>query len=272
AQEYHDKLAGEKQNWRQSYQNQLGAALESQRGALYRQFNRLIRFRVDQERGGRLANLEQVQDLLKELEGISRSMAGVLRAQTEAAHINQALLAMRQVVDQGVDQHPVDLELVTLQRLTRDAAEASRSGTGHDYQASVAALASVQDQVADEGIQTLPALRNRFRLVREQIRRTALVPEDGGMLSHTLSMALSKLMFKKQGLVGGEDTEAILARTEYYLDQGDLDSATRELNQLTGWSKQVSRDWLEAARQHLGLKQALQVVETELMMNQLALP
>ncbi|KAJ1906400.1 hypothetical protein IWQ60_012095 [Tieghemiomyces parasiticus] len=76
-------------------------------------------------------------------------------------------------------------------------------------------------------------------------------------------------MFAKRGLVGGEDAEAVLARTNYHLQRADLDSAARELNQLSGWSKDVAQDWIEAARQHLTLKQALQVVESELMLNQM---
>ncbi|KAJ1657851.1 MICOS complex subunit mic60 [Dispira simplex] len=263
-QEFHDKLAKEKRLWTKTYQSTLENSLDEQRGFLYRQFNRLIRFRVDQERAGRLANIDQVVSLLKELEEVSRANATTLRTQVQASQINQALLAIRQIVDHSLRQQVVDLELAALQRLTRAAEE--------NYPASVVALGSVQSTVVDEGIQTLPELRERFDYVRTQIRRTALVPEDGGMLSHALSRALSTVMFAKRGLVPGTDAEAVLARTEYHLDHGDLDSATRELNQLKGWSKKVAQDWLEAARHHLTLKQALQVVEAELMMNQFTQP
>ncbi|KAJ1954248.1 MICOS complex subunit mic60 [Dispira parvispora] len=259
-QEFHEQLAKEKRLWTKTYQSTLDNSLDEQRGFLYRQFNRLIRFRVDQERAGRLANINRVVALLKELEEVSRVNAVTLRAQAEASQINQALLAIRQIVDHSPRQQVVDLELAALQRLTR-AAEVN-------YPASVVALGSVQSTVVDNGIQTLPELRERFDCVRTQIRHTALVPEDGGMLSHALSRALSAVMFAKRGLVPGTDAESVLARTEYYLDHGDLDSATRELNQLKGWSKKVAQDWLEACRHHLTLKQALQVVEAELMMNQ----
>ncbi|KAJ1921496.1 hypothetical protein IWQ60_006739 [Tieghemiomyces parasiticus] len=260
--EFRDKLAAEKRTWRQVFDRTLEDRLEQQRGALYRQFHRLVRHRVDQERGGRLAHLDRVTELVNELESVARTNATTLRTQAQAARINQALLALRSSIDQALDQQqPVDLELATLQRLTAAEADA--------YPASVAALASVPSRTADEGIETLPALVARFDRVQDQIRRTSLVPEDGGMLSYGLSVVLSKLMFAKRGLVGGEDAEAVLARTNYHLQRADLDSAARELNQLSGWSKDVAQDWIEAARQHLTLKQALQVVESELMLNQM---
>jgi len=56
---------------------------------------------------------------------------------------------------------------------------------------------------------------------------------------------------------------AILARTEYFLSHNDLDSATRELNQLTGWQRKLAHDWLLAARCHLEVRQALDIVMAE---------
>ncbi|KAJ1978659.1 hypothetical protein H4R35_001811 [Dimargaris xerosporica] len=263
AEEYRHKLAAEKQLWRDTYQRTLQDTLDEQRGFLYRQFNRLVRFRVDQERGGRLAQMDRITALLRELEQVSRANADILREQGQATRINQALLAVRQTVDHTPHQTAFDTEFQALCKLTRQAQDS--------YPASAAALATVDARVADQGIETLVDLQQRFDNVRSQVRQVALVPEDGGMLSHVMAWALSKVMFAKQGLVAGQDVEAILSRTEHYLQQADLDSATRELNQLTGWSKRVSQGWVEAARQHLTLKQALQVVETELMMNHINL-
>ena len=43
------------------------------------------------------------------------------------------------------------------------------------------------------------------------------------------------------------------------MNEKDLDSATRELNQLNGTAKVLLSDWLEAARRRLEVLQALQV-------------
>ncbi|KIY67283.1 hypothetical protein CYLTODRAFT_353529, partial [Cylindrobasidium torrendii FP15055 ss-10] len=65
------------------------------------------------------------------------------------------------------------------------------------------------------------------------------------------------------GLVEGSDVNSVLARTEYYLNEKDLDSATRELNQLKGTAQVLTSDWLAAARKRLEVEQALEVVHTQ---------
>ncbi|KAI9027535.1 glucose-6-phosphate dehydrogenase [Phycomyces nitens] len=101
-------------------------------------------------------------------------------------------------------------------------------------------------------------LAERFEIVAKEARRVALVPLDGGFGAHILSFFLSTIMFKKHGLVEGDDLEAVLSRTGHYLKTGDLDTAVRELNQLQGWPKVLAFDWLEAARRHLESKQAME--------------
>jgi mitofilin len=122
---------------------------------------------------------------------------------------------------------------------------------------------SIKEEVAYRGVDTFLDLAERFQTVKEQVRRASMVPEDGGLISHAVSATMSKLLVEKQGNVAGDDVEAILARTEYRLGQFDLDGATRELNQLSGWPKRLAHDWIEAARRRLELLQALQVIETQ---------
>jgi mitofilin len=47
------------------------------------------------------------------------------------------------------------------------------------------------------------------------------------------------------------------------LNEKDLDSAARELNQLKGAAKALLQDWLRAARERLEVEQALDVVQTQ---------
>jgi hypothetical protein len=83
--------------------------------------------------------------------------------------------------------------------------------------------------------------------------------ESAGVLAHVASHVLSAFAFRRQGLVPGDDALSVLARAEYHLNEKDLDSATRELNQLRGTAKALLKDWLEAARRRLEVQQALEV-------------
>lgn len=125
-----------------------------------------------------------------------------------------------------------------------------------------AALASLEaSAVPDVGVEPFADLATWFSgEVAPKVERVALVPdEDAGVLSYLASHLFSGLRFKRQGLVEGEDTLSVLARAEYYLNEKDLDSAARELNQLRGAAKVLLHDWLEAARRRLEVEQALEV-------------
>jgi mitofilin len=119
--------------------------------------------------------------------------------------------------------------------------------------------------VPDVGVEPFADLATWFASeVAPKVSQVALVPdENAGVLSHLASRALSTLRFKREGLVPGDDVLSVLARAEYHLNEKDLDSAARELNQLKGPSKVLLHDWLEAARRRLEVQQALEVIQTQ---------
>ena len=115
--------------------------------------------------------------------------------------------------------------------------------------------------VPDVGIEPLADLSSWFSTsVAPKVASVALVPDqNAGVLSHLASQFLTSFSFKKQGLVEGDDVLSVLARAEYYLNEKNLDSATRELNQLKGTARILLTDWLDAARKRLEVLQALEV-------------
>lgn len=116
-------------------------------------------------------------------------------------------------------------------------------------------------QTPDIGVEPFADLASWFATsVAPKVSNVALVPTiDAGVLSHLASHVLSTFRFKRQGLVEGSDVLSVIARAEYYLNEKDLDSAARELNQLEGTPKLLLHDWLEAARRRLEVEQALDV-------------
>ena len=131
--------------------------------------------------------------------------------------------------------------------------------TANDSPVVDAAIASVNPSAYQRGIPTSAQLIDRFRRVAGEVRKAALLPEDAGVASHASSWVLSHVMFKKEGLAAGDDVESILTRTQTYLEEGDLDSAAREMNGLQGWAKTLSKDWLGEVRKVLEVQQALDV-------------
>ncbi|KAJ1724882.1 MICOS complex subunit mic60 [Coemansia erecta] len=234
--------------------------LSAQRDLLERRFNRFVRARVDEERGGRLAHLDRVEAQLRQLTEVAQESGDMIRRSRAVAKLGIALAALKSAAVGADAQTPFASELSAL----------SGAATT-DFPATRAAFASISREVAEQGVPSQTELEQRFEAVRKEIRRVALVPENGNFGSQVLSATLSKVMFEKDGLVEGDDVEAVLARTGFYLKQHNLDLATRELNQLKGWPKKLAEDWITTARCRLEIQQAVQVAESEELLAKLTL-
>ncbi|KAJ1833642.1 MICOS complex subunit mic60 [Coemansia sp. RSA 2711] len=238
----------------------LASELAAQRDLLERRFNRFVRARVDEERGGRLAHLDRVEAQLHQLMQMAQNSGDLIRQSRAVSKLSVAITAFKNTVERTNAQQPFASELSTLV-----------SAATTDFPATRAAIASISRAMAEDGVPSQVELEDRFETVRKEIRSVSLVPENGNFGSQVLSVALSKVMFEKDGLVEGNDVEAVLARTGFYLRQHDLDSATRELNQLKGWPKKLAEDWISAARSRLEVEQAIGVAEAEEQLAKLSL-
>lgn len=230
----------------QAHQQELKESLISQATEMQRQFIRDVKHRVEQERAGRLARLDQITARFQALEQISLSNADRI---DHSRQIHKGHIAVRTLRDKLTTPHkqPFEAELEAVRRNTAN------------LEIIQAALDTIPQDVAQEGVDTIVDLADRFQVVANEVRNVALVPQDGGLPSHVVSKVFGKMMFKKHGLVEGDDAESRLARAEYYLHEEDLENAARELNQLSGWPKKLAMDWIQAARRHLEVKQALEV-------------
>ncbi|OBZ83576.1 MICOS complex subunit MIC60 [Choanephora cucurbitarum] len=229
-------------------------ALQAQAHELQRRFVQQVKLLVEQERAGRLAQLDQIDQRFKALGSYALQNAKALDTSRQYHVIHVAVDALEDVLEHK--QPFVD----ELQALSNNAKE------DHVIQT---VLSVIPKETAEEGIDSISDLSTRFDIISDEIRKVSLVPEEGGFGSHIISFVMSYLMFKKQGLVDGQDVESILARTGYYLKRDHLEYATRELNQLTGWPKRLAQDWIQSARRHLEVKQALEVAETQAVLSSL---
>ncbi|KAJ1897581.1 MICOS complex subunit mic60 [Kickxella alabastrina] len=241
-------------------EERIAKELAAQRDLLERRFNRFVRARVDEERGGRLAHLDRVESQLRQLVQMAQDSGDLIRQSRAVSKLSVAVSALKSAAVGAQVQTPFASELSAL-----------TGAATTDFPATRAAFASIPREVAEQGIPSQVELEDRFDAVRKEIRRVSLVPEDGNFGSQVLSATLSKVMFEKEGLVEGDDVEAVLSRAGHYLKQHNLDMAARELNQLKGWPKKLSEDWIATARRRLEVEQAIAVAESEELLAKLTL-
>ncbi|ORY02093.1 hypothetical protein K493DRAFT_405371 [Basidiobolus meristosporus CBS 931.73] len=245
-----ERFLKEKNEIKKEYLGQLSKSLEKQAQDLERRWSRELQIRLDNERGGRLSNIDQIMARLRGLESICFDNDSYIE---RSARVNQMLCAVQALRTAIYQPHKTPF--------TDEVALVSKLGAQFPLISAVAS--SISLSVQEAGIDSLPDLLERFEAVSKEVRRASLIPEDGGFVSHLMSVFLSKLMFKKHGLVEGDDVESVLARVEYFLRENDLEQATREFNQLKGWPKNIAKDWIASARVHLEVKQALEVIECQ---------
>ena len=270
--EYEEEREKLSESYQQRLQLELDAAhkiaeqtkhndLLSQEIALQRRFLDSVRASVEAERAGRLAKLDDLSASVSELQNLTAQWNEVVDATLQTQHLHVALEAVRARLDDTIASgHPVPFlnELVALKEVSANSPLVS------------AALAAIPPAAYQRGIPSPASLIDRFRRVAAEVRKASLLPEDAGVASHAASAMLSRLMFAKKterGLPRGEDVEATLARTEVALEEGDLESAAREMNGLQGWAGVLSRDWVAECRRVLEVRMAVEVSYTFFFFN-----
>lgn len=218
---------------------------------LQRRWIREVKVKVEEERGGRLARLDELATGLKRLERIALDNSSYLDENIRVHGMWTALRAIQAAIDAPA-RKPFREEL----RILRHIAVAK-----DDAVVSAALESLEQSDIPDVGVEPLADLTTWFSTsVAPRVSSVALVPDqDAGVLSYLTSHLLSSLRFQRRGLTPGSDVLSVLSRAEFYMNEKDLDSAARELNQLAGPAKELLHDWLEAARRRLEVQQALEV-------------
>ncbi|KAI8803225.1 mitochondrial inner membrane protein-domain-containing protein [Cladochytrium replicatum] len=238
-------------------------ALSAQQLKLRKEFEREIRARLDTERQGRLAKLNQLELKLKNLESLAIHAGDAVRSSTSVHKLWAAFDAARLSVHADPTQRQLNLTFKSLVQIGQA-----------DPVVSTVLSALDLDTLGTHpgtGVPSHTDLLERFHTVARAVRRIQLMPVDGGPLSYAISRALSLAVIRKRGIVVGDDVEAVLARAEHRLEEGDVMGATREVvGGLKGWQAMVARDWIEEAKRHLEIKQALKAIETRLVLLRLA--
>lgn len=244
---YERRLKSETERAKQLNDQGLRNQLLEQAIALKNDFAATVQNKVETERQGRLAKLDALSSSISQLEALTAQWNIVLDGNLQTQHLQVAIEAVKSNLDRADRPKPFIRELAALKELAAEDPVVD------------SAIASINPVSYQLGLPTSAQLIDRFRRVADEVRKAALLPEDAGIASHATSFVLSKVMFKKQGRVEGDDVESILTRTESLLEEGNLDEAAREMNALQGWAKTLSRDWLSEVRKVLEVKQALDV-------------
>ncbi|KDN40155.1 hypothetical protein K437DRAFT_258737 [Tilletiaria anomala UBC 951] len=284
--EYQTKLQAELATQSELINERLREEVIAQGIELQRRWMRDIKARVEQERGGRLARLAELATQVKHLENVTRENGKEMESSSRLNTLMASIRALQTVInspglvqdgcasDDGGEDEAI---LLAGKQPFRDSLRRLKANASATDSPIISSVLSYLDQspIPDEGVDSFITLSTWFQdKVSPAVLRTALLPENAGVLAHATSALLAPLLFKKRASASSgsapvigekqqQDVPSILARAEYLLQREDLDGAAREVNQLQGWGKILAQDWLRAARNRLEVSQALEAVKSE---------
>lgn len=107
------------------------------------------------------------------------------------------------------------------------------------------------------GIPTLAAIRSRFHVVKDEVRKAGLAPENAPpLLGQMIGNALAMISIEPSKPIEGEGIEAVLSRTYGFVEDGQLDLALKEVQGIRGYPRILLADWEEMVTNRIIAEQA----------------
>lgn len=224
-----------------------------------RKFEKLIVDKIDQERNGRLANLEKLNTRVEDLEKFAESVETQLQSNHKKSLIQQSISKIRSLLLAAPNSNEQPKHL---QPFVEDLNSVST-----DNELLNLALKDLTPLISNESSQsilTTPQLLSRWEQLAPEFRSASLLPPNAGLLGHLSSILFSKLLVPVKGVKeGGKDIESVIARVESSLARGELDVAVEEVASLKGWCRKLADDWVVEGRKRLEVEFLLNLIESE---------
>jgi hypothetical protein len=115
---------------------------------------------------------------------------------------------------------------------------------------------------AESGVLTFSGLGNEFRTLAGNAVVSSLQGEDVGFEEKAKARLNELFSVEKNGkLISGTDTQSKLAKTQKFLDEGELDMAIAEAKTLDGEAAQTMAPWINEAEKTLAARKLNTILE-----------
>lgn len=221
-------------------------------------FEKLVSEKLNEERNGRLANLEKLNDRIVELEKFAEGFETQIVSNHKKAIIHQAVSKLKSLLlAPAVGDKPQPIKPY-IDELTKIAT---------DDEVLALAIKDLSPLITNESthsILTNAQLLSRWEQLAPELRSASLLPPHAGLLGHLASIVFSKLLLPVKGVKeDGKDIESVIGRVESSLARGELDIAVEEAANLKGWSRKLANDWVVEGRKRLEIEFLLGLIESE---------
>jgi len=175
-------------------------------------------------------------------------LAALARTRGPSGNQTAMTLAVLQVRDALRGAEPFTIPLATLESLLAESPNSA---------ALDKAIAPLRPYAAS-GAPSLKSLQAAFPAVARKVIAQSHGGEGDGLLANVVRRFSNLVSIRPTGPVEGGGAAAIVARAEAQLEAGDLASAVRELDSLSGPASDAAREWRDEAQARLTLQAALE--------------
>ncbi len=226
--------------------------------------------------------LRELRKSLSRLEDQVATRVGSLEASAPPANLDQILLDLaprddlslleRRVVSLEEGRTGSDAKRAALALALANLSHAAETGLPFDSELeAVAILAPDQNglttlrQSSTEGLPTRAALLSDFDTLIDDVLEAERITEAEGRLDQIWAWLGSFVSVRPKGDIEGTDTKAVLARTEFKLNNGNLKAAAMELAQLDGPGAAAVAGWKRKLDAHIALEDLINSLTTQVL-------
>eukprot|EP00478_Filoreta_tenera_P000449 GABV01000451.1.p1 GENE.GABV01000451.1~~GABV01000451.1.p1 ORF type:complete len:302 (+),score=63.68 GABV01000451.1:373-1278(+) len=202
-----------------------------------------LRLFFDKERAARLDELDALRDVSETLES---ALKYKIAKETELDNVRE----LSRLVASLEDLIPTSEPLSTFWTELRDLASRDPVLDG--------VMQAAPKGVETSGVCSMDELQRWFPRVERALRQSAMVPDNSSSLWGPISGAIfGRMLMKEHWLAPGLNVDSAISRAGYFVDQGDLQNAVRELESI---HDPIGTDWLNEAKRRLCLDQAFDAI------------
>ena len=200
---------------------------------------------------GNHASAEEVVDAVRQQDPILGTLMGDI--QSDDVKAAALLLTINQLREaQGRGAVPFEQDLALARKLAGDNPE------------TLAAIEKL-GPYAKSGILSQKRLEKEFKGLAGEIVMAKLRGEDASVRERALARFSNLVTVRRVDDLEGETTDAVVARAQLMLEQGNVQGAIQELQSLEGESAQVAQPWIEQAQGQVIASQAADVLSHDLV-------
>lgn len=250
-----------------------------------KEFTNLIRTTLDEEREGRLAHIEQLNDVVNNLSNSVKNIDDLLLKNEIIKQLSSSLAGFKLYLHNGdgdLDAKKVNSIISKLIFLKRMLPKDLSIGCKHCREnqkicgckswrdksqyplLDVACSDLLNFQNNKTEVLSNEQLYNRWILLESDFKTASLLPPNPGFLGHLTAKVFSNLLFTKNGTTTDEfNPDDIYSNVKENLKIAKIDKALETVVELKGWPHILCEDWIKEARSRLELETLVDILNQE---------